>query len=140
MPTFPPQTNKKLYIDIGVSSTSSTLNEILKIDNEIVDHITNADLKSIRIRNLNKTVVGYLNINLIRIKFDFLNHQVKGNIDILITNKHNQKLITILENQKIYEGFLEILVFRVSLSRTHLQRNIYKEPIYSITQNPFTIY
>ena len=140
MPTFPPQTNKKLYIDIGVSSTSSTLNEKLEIDNEIVDHITNADLKSLRIRNLNKTVVGHLNINLIRNKFDFLAHQVKGNIDILITNKHEQKLINILENQKIYEGFLEILIFRVSISRTYLQRNIYKEPIYSITKNQFTIY
>ena len=36
-------------------------------------------------------------------------------------NKHNQKLIIILENQKFYGGFLEILIFRVSLSRTHLQ-------------------
>ena len=36
-------------------------------------------------------------------------------------NKHNQKLISILKNQKIYEGFLKILIFRVSLSRTHLQ-------------------
>ena len=116
------------------------MNEKLEIDNEIVDHITNADLKSLRIRNLNKTVVGHLNINLIRNKFDFLAHQVKGNIDILITNKHDQKLINILENQKIYEGFLEILIFRVSISRTYLQRNIYKEPIYSITKNQFTIY
>ena len=38
----------------------------------------------------------------------------------LITNRHNQKLINILENQKIYGGFLKILIFRVSLSRTHL--------------------
>ena len=28
----------------------------------------------------------------------------------LITNKHNQKLISILENQKIYGGFLKILI------------------------------
>ena len=40
----------------------------------------------------------------------------------LITNKHNQKLINILENQKIYGGFLKILIFRVSLSRAHLQK------------------
>ena len=75
------ETNKKANIDIGVSSTSSTLNEKSDIDNEIVDHITNADLKSLRIRNLNKIVVGHLNINSIRNKFDFLAHQVKGNID-----------------------------------------------------------
>ena len=57
------ETNKKANIDIGVSSTSSTLNEKSEIDNEIVDHITNADLKSLRIRNLNKIVLGHLNIN-----------------------------------------------------------------------------
>ena len=38
----------------------------------------------------------------------------------LITDKHNQKLIKILENQKINGGFLKILIFRVSLPRTHL--------------------
>ena len=37
-----------------------------------------------------------------------------------IINKHNQKLINILENQKIYGGFLKILIFQVSSSRTHL--------------------
>ena len=45
----------------------------------------------------------------------------------LITNKHNQKLINILENQKIYGGFLQILIFRFSLSKWVLEsetRNI----------------
>ena len=74
-------------IDIGVSSTSSTLNEKSEIDNKIVDHITNVDLKSLRIRNLNKIVVGHLNINSIRNKFDFLAHQVKGSFDMLMISK-----------------------------------------------------
>ena len=39
----------------------------------------------------------------------------------LMRNKHNQKLVNILESQKIYGGFLKILIFRVSLSRTHSQ-------------------
>ena len=39
----------------------------------------------------------------------------------LIINKHNQKLVKILENQKINGGFLKILIFRVSLYKTHLQ-------------------
>ena len=78
------QSIKKPVIDIGVSSTSSTLNEKSDIDNEIIDDITNADLKSLRIRNLNKIVVGHLNINSIRNKLYFLAHQVKGNIDILL--------------------------------------------------------
>ena len=38
-----------------------------------------------------------------------------------IVNKHDQKLINIFKNQMIYGGFFEILIFRVSLSRTHLQ-------------------
>ena len=41
-----------------------------------------------------------------------------GRIERIMINKHNQKLIIILENQKIYGGFLEMLIFRVSLSRT----------------------
>ena len=45
------ETNKKANIDIGVSSTSSTLNEKSEIDNEIADHITDTSLKSLRIRN-----------------------------------------------------------------------------------------
>ena len=63
------------------------MNEKSEIENEIVDHITNADLKSLRIRNLNKIVVGHLNINSIRNKFDFLAHQVKGNIDVLMISE-----------------------------------------------------
>ena len=58
-----------------------------EIDNEIVDHITNADLKSLRIGDLNKIVIGHLNINSIRNKFDFLAHQVKGNTDILMLSE-----------------------------------------------------
>ena len=78
---------KKTNIDISVSSASSTFNEKSEIDNEIVDHITNADLKSLRIRNLNKIVVGHLNINSIKNKFDLLAHQVNGNIDMLMTSE-----------------------------------------------------
>ena len=63
------------------------MNEKSAIDNEIADHITNADLKSLRIRNLDKIVVGHLNTNSIRNKFDFLVHQVKGNIDILMISE-----------------------------------------------------
>ena len=53
------------------------MNEKSEIDNEIVDHITNVDLKSLRIRNFYS----------IRNKFDFLAHQVKGNIDILMISE-----------------------------------------------------
>ena len=62
------------------------MNEKSENNNEIVD-ITNIDLKSLRTRNLNKIVVGHLNINSVRNKFDFLAHQVKGNIDILMISE-----------------------------------------------------
>ena len=49
--------------------------------------MTNIHLKSIRIRNLNRIVIGHLNINSLRNKFDFLVTQVKGYIDILMTSE-----------------------------------------------------
>ena len=63
------------------------MNEKSENDNKIVDHITNVNLKFLRIRNLNKIVIGHLNINSIRNKFDFLAHQLKGNIDILMISE-----------------------------------------------------
>ena len=71
-----PVTSKKVYSDFNDSLTFA------KVNNELVDHTSNEDLKSLRIRNLNKIIVGDLNINSIRNKFDFLGHQVQGNIDI----------------------------------------------------------
>ena len=82
-----PETDKKATIDIGVSSSSSTLNDKSEVDNEIVYHITNADLKYLCVRNLYKIVVGHLNINSIRNKFDFLAHQVYGNSDVLMISE-----------------------------------------------------
>ena len=54
-----------------------------EVNDELVDRASNKDLKSLRIKNLNKIIVSHLNINFIRKKFDFLAHQVQGNIDIL---------------------------------------------------------
>ena len=54
---------------------------------KIVDHIWNKDLKSVRLKNLNKIIVGHLNINSIRNKFDFLAPQVQGIIDILMISE-----------------------------------------------------
>ena len=74
-------------IDIGVSSTSSTLNEKSENDNEIVNHVTNIDLKYPCIRNLSKIFVSHSNISSIRNRFNFLAHQIKGNIDILMISE-----------------------------------------------------
>ena len=75
--TWLPVTSKKICSDFDDSPTFA------KVNNELVDHTSNKDLKSLRIRNLNKIVVGHLNINSIRNKFDFLAHQVQGNIHII---------------------------------------------------------
>ena len=53
----------------------------------MVVHTSNKDLRSLRIKRLNKRIVGHLNINSIRNNFDFLAHQVKGNIDILMISE-----------------------------------------------------
>ena len=79
--TWLPVTSKKVYSDFDDSLTSTEVN------NELIDHISNKDLKSLRIRNSNKIVVGHLNINFIRNKYDFLAHQVQGNIDILMISE-----------------------------------------------------
>ena len=63
------------------------MNDKSEVDNEIVYHITNADLKYFCVRNLYKIVVGHLNINSIRNKFDFLAHQVYGNSDVLMISE-----------------------------------------------------
>ena len=68
-------------------SLNSASNEKSDSDKELVDQIGNIDLNSLRIKNLNKIIVDHLNINSIRNKFDFLAHQVKGNIDILMISE-----------------------------------------------------
>ena len=44
-------------------------------------------LKKIWINNLNRVVIGHININSIRNKFDMLSNMVKDNIDILMVSK-----------------------------------------------------
>ena len=56
---------------------------------KIVDHIWNKDLKSARLKNLNKIIVGHLDINSVRNKFDFLAPQGQGIIDILMISETN---------------------------------------------------
>ena len=44
-------------------------------------------LKNIKINNINRLVIGHLNINSIRNKFQSLNHIIGGNIDILVVTE-----------------------------------------------------
>ena len=42
------------------------------------------DLKALRLKNANKLIIDYLNINSLRNKFVFLTSLIKDNIDILM--------------------------------------------------------
>ena len=46
-----------------------------------------SNLKSLRRRNFNKLVLGHLNINSLRNKFDALTQQIIGNVDILMLSE-----------------------------------------------------
>ena len=50
---------------------------ILQLSMKLVDHTSNKDIKSLRLKNVNKIIVGHLNINSIKNKFYFLAHQVQ---------------------------------------------------------------
>ena len=53
-----------------------------------VDKINiNAELRSLRVKNLNKLITGHLNINSVRNKFELLAYQIKDNKDILIISQ-----------------------------------------------------
>ena len=53
-----------------------------------VDKINiNGELTSLRVKNVNKLIIGYLNINSLIGKFELLTHQIKDKIDILMISK-----------------------------------------------------
>ena len=53
-----------------------------------VDKINvNAELRSLRVKNLNKLIIGHLNINSLRNKFELLTHQIKDNIDTFMISE-----------------------------------------------------
>ena len=55
---------------------------------------TDRYLKSLRVMNL-RLIIGQLNINYLGLKFNLLTHQIKENINILMTTE-----------AKLYESFL----------------------------------
>ena len=57
----------------------------ISLDESIVNNNTYLDdLKHIRIKNIHRVVIGQININSLRNKFDFLSSLISGNIDILL--------------------------------------------------------
>ena len=64
------------------TSAMSSLNETcIGIGN---DADASEILKSLKVNNVNRLVIGHLNINSIRHKFDSLKHIIGGNVDILV--------------------------------------------------------
>ena len=56
-------------------------------ENDIDDINHHVILKSLRLKNLNRIIIGHLNINSIRYKFDALKNLIKDNIDILVVSE-----------------------------------------------------
>ena len=60
----------------------SLLSGVLPVDKDGAD-----SLKKVRIKNMNKLVIGHININSLRYKFECLSAQVRGNVDILLISE-----------------------------------------------------
>ena len=56
-------------------------------ENDIEDINHHVILRSLRLKNLNRIIIGHLNINSIRYKFDALKNLIKDNIDILVVSE-----------------------------------------------------
>ena len=96
--------------------------KIVQLSLKLISHF-DKDLKSLRIKNLNKIIVTYLNINFIRNNFEFLAHQVPGNIDMLMISetKFDESF---LPSQFLLDGYRsgrEIVAFYYLSERTYHQ-------------------
>ena len=61
-------------------------------------------MKDLKLKNANKLVIGHLNINYIRYKFDCLKYIIDGNIDILLLSETKVNG-TYPDNQFLFPGF-----------------------------------
>ena len=74
------------YVNDAGSSTGNSLSAVCNNENNILSEDMDASsiLKNIKTKNVNRLVIGQLNINSIRGKFDLLKEVVKDYLDILI--------------------------------------------------------
>ena len=77
VPSYILSDDSPLAIDDGTQERSSNLG-----DND--DRIGNPELKNLRLKNVGRLVVGYLNINSVRNKFEGLKDFVSDHIDVLM--------------------------------------------------------
>ena len=52
-----------------------------KLPSKSVNSVSVGSIRDVRKRNLKRIILGHLNINSIRNKFDLLVNQIKGNVD-----------------------------------------------------------
>ena len=76
-------------MDENSVASASLLNEeyIPEAKNHVHKINTNAELRFLRVKSLNKLIIGHSNINSLRNKFELLTHQIKDNIDILMISE-----------------------------------------------------
>ena len=58
-----------------------------KLPSKSVNSVSVGSIRDVRKRNLKRIILGHLNINSIRKKFDLLAHQIKGNNDIMVISE-----------------------------------------------------
>ena len=58
-----------------------------KLPSKSVNSVSVGSIRDVRKRNLKRIILGHLNINSIRKKFDLLVDQIKGNVDIMVISK-----------------------------------------------------
>ena len=69
-----------------MNGTSSTNNETIPInENSVIE--AKSGLKDMKIKSPDKVIIGHLNINSIRNKFDTLSYTIENNIDILLISE-----------------------------------------------------
>ena len=64
---------------------SSVISDTTNRDNEVLDENDPFNiLRKLRIKNLNRLIIGHLNINYIRNKFETFKMLIQGNVDIAV--------------------------------------------------------
>ena len=58
-----------------------------KLPSKSVNSVSVQSIRDVRKRNLKRIILGHLNINSIRNKFDLLVDQIKGNFDIMVISE-----------------------------------------------------
>ena len=58
-----------------------------KLPSKSVNIISVRSARDVRKRNLKRIILGHLNVNSIRNKFDLLVDQIKGNVDIMVISE-----------------------------------------------------